>query len=158
MPSLDCFVRRRMLVYLLRLIRDRFGALHACLQSKSKHGGHKPWIELITSDLAIFCETVPEKLGDMPSPHDDLQAWWRLARDYPASWKQLDKLYFSSEEDDANSATRLPSGNGVSSVPCFECTQSWGRFCDQRRSAVHVWSKHGVKSDAGAWRHLRLSP
>ena len=78
-PSLDCLIRKRRLVYLARLAGAKFDALHAALQCRDKSNNPLPWIRLITADIAVLRSRVPA-MHKYPDPADNYSRALRLTR------------------------------------------------------------------------------
>ena len=98
-PSLDCFVRKRRLIYWSRLSRANFDALHAMLQAKTKHGKPLPWVAMLITDLEVLQNALPIKLDELGNPEVDLHHFWQLAHDFPLEWRKIVDMYFTHAED-----------------------------------------------------------
>lgn len=148
-PSLDCYMRQKRLIYLSRLAGAKFDALHAVLQQKGNHGEYLPWVNMLIDDLCVLKNALPGKLESMPDPRQNLDAYWRLARDHQNEWRALVVLYHDVAEDPRNirKDKRTTSRNANHSSPVLECGTCGEGFADQRRLATHQWAKHGTKSD-----------
>ena len=48
---------------------------------------------MIIEDIQLLKQALLGKLQDMPDPEADLDAYWRLPREYPAEWKALVRTY-----------------------------------------------------------------
>jgi len=94
-PSLDCHLRQKRLLYLSRLARADIPALHAALQTRGLKGEPMPWVQQIFNDINIMCAhpDVATKVANMPSASADLQKCFNLARDFPTEWKALVKKF-----------------------------------------------------------------
>ena len=137
-PSVDCYVRKRRLMYLCRVIRTDVETGRALLQQKLSDGSLLPWMQLCIIDLEILQQSLPNKLGDLPNPRCDLEAWWCLIRDYPSSWKQLVAQYVDHEGDKPKIATSDYNADGIS------CECVCVRVC-----AARAWWDFNVKNESG---------
>ena len=82
----------------------------------------------------------------MPDPEVDIDAYWRLAKDYPKEWKELVKLYLTSKEDRKNlpkQKSDLQPAAHNRDFPCSLCDEAFGTY---KSMSVHKWAKHRVKS------------
>jgi hypothetical protein len=146
-PSLDCYARKRRLMYWSRLTRSSFDALHAVLQARNKFGKQLPWIRLLVGDLKVLKSSLPEKLSEMPNPDVDIDAYWQLAKNYPVEWRDLIKLYFTVHEDTTNTVERGCEPRGETHGPSFECNLCGQLFGTFKGMSVHKWAKHKIKND-----------
>ena len=87
-PSIDCYVRKRRLLYMSRLAAANFDALHAALQAKGTNGSKMPWINTLADDLCILRKFVPH-LAELPDPHTNFDPYWQITKNYRNEWRQL---------------------------------------------------------------------
>ena len=132
-PSVDCYVRQRRLLYLSRLARTQFDA--ECM----------PWISLIARDIAVLRDNVGGKLDELPSPHVSLESYWQIAKEYPQAWKAIVNTYFTVDDDTVHKpASRGDGARTEGSFACELCGATWE---SHRKLAAHQWAKHKVKCD-----------
>ena len=98
-PSIDAHVRKLRLSYFARVANVNFDALHATLQARTKIGTYLPWVQMVTNDLNVLYDALPNKLGDSPHPSTNLGPYWSLVRSHPREWKAIVRLYSCPYED-----------------------------------------------------------
>jgi len=145
-PSLDCYIRQRRLIYFSRLTRVDFDALHAVLQAKDKFGAKLPWIKMLTHDLCVLRQALPGKLAEMPDPQESLQLYWNLAKNFPVEWKRLVKLYVEAKDDPQHRKKQTCKRKAESYSMLYRCDICEDAFGSHRSLAAHRWSKHRIKS------------
>ena len=83
-PPVFVLVMARRLQLAARISRKAPPALFALLQRD-----RSPWKRQVLLDLCRLRDSMPEKLGTLPPPTVEPEAWERLWKAYPRSWKQL---------------------------------------------------------------------
>ena len=83
-PPVFVLVMARRLQLAARISRRAPPALFALLQRD-----RSPWKRQVLLDLCRLRDSMPEKLGTLPPPAVEPEAWERLWKAYPRSWKQL---------------------------------------------------------------------
>ena len=83
-PLVFVLVMARRLQLAARISRRAPPALFALLQRD-----RSPWKRQVLLDLCRLPDSMPEKLGTLPLPAVEPEAWERLRKAYPRSWKQL---------------------------------------------------------------------
>ena len=83
-PPVFVLVMARRLQLAARISREAPPALFAHLQRD-----RSPWKRQVLLDLCRLRDSMPEKLETSPPPAVELEAWERLWKAYPRSWKQL---------------------------------------------------------------------
>ena len=146
-PSIDCYLRQKRLLYFSRLARAEIPALHASLQARGLKGEPMPWARQILNDIAIMCAhpDVATKVADMPNAGEDCQQYFNFARDFPEEWKALVKRYHTPHDD----FTPMKRSNANTPAPqqgTHKCEQCGQDFQDERQLKTHMWSKHKVKA------------
>ena len=138
-------MRRRRLTYMSRCAAAQFDALHATLQQRGRLGETLPWVAMVTDDLCILRDSFPTKFADLPHPSEDIQSYWRIARDFPYEWKMLVRGLCAHRDDCAHDfpGSRAPAQPTSAFVhKCCECEKL---FPSARQLATHCWSKHGAR-------------
>ena len=144
-PSLSCYMRRRRLMYLSRLARVEFIALHAALQAKTRTGAPLPWIKLLIQDLQVLRQHLPRIFEDLPAPDVDITPYWTIARDCPAEWRSIVSKY-NDHSEDLPTAISEPQKAAIGSMACT-CRICKRVFPDASRLGRHMYAKHRVKSE-----------
>eukprot|EP00973_Karenia_brevis_P055194 7674773-Karenia_brevis.AAC.1 len=98
-PSLDCYVRRKRLKYLIRMCQLDLPPLMALLQSRGRQQQLMPWVKLVRADLSVLYAVLPKILGDLPPPEVDAEPFWELMRDFPCQWREIVNQYFTPYDD-----------------------------------------------------------
>ena len=94
-PSLDCHLRRKRLLYLVRLARQSLPSLNLLLQTSSPCGARVPWINTIISDLKALQSALGTKLASLPDPSVDPAPWWEIICKHPSEWRLIVLSYVS---------------------------------------------------------------
>ena len=81
-PPVFALVMARRLLLAARISRKAPPALFALLQRD-----RSPWKRQVLLDLSRLRDSMPEKLGTLPPPAAEPEAWERLWKAYPRSWK-----------------------------------------------------------------------
>ena len=87
-PLVFALVMARRLQLAARISRGAPLALIALLQRD-----RSPWKRQVLVDLCRLRDTMRDKLGTMPPPAVEPEAWERLWKAYPRSWKQLIRAF-----------------------------------------------------------------
>ena len=149
-PSIDCYIRRRRLAYLDRLHKCDVLPLQALLRQKTPDQTPLPWVRLVTMDLHVIQENLPEKLGAMPRPSDNPGIWLDLICNYSSQWKELVSLYYScfSDVNETANAADHASGSQIASALTFTCDICSNRasFLTEKQLLAHKRAKHGVRN------------
>ena len=83
-PPVHVLVMERRLQLAARTSRGAPPALFALLQRD-----RSPWKRQVLVDLCRLRDTKRDKLGTMPPPTAEPEAWERLWKDHPCAWKRL---------------------------------------------------------------------
>ena len=124
-PSLDCFVRRRRLQYVSRMLRSEFKLLKALLLSKDTAGMKLPWVRMLLNDIAVMKAALGTKLANMPDPMDEPAAWCDLACNYPNGWRQLVHTYHDIRTDAVRVGVRLSVADAPGAFARAHCSASF---------------------------------
>ena len=95
-PSLDCLLQRKRLLYLQIYAVCHHNSLLALLGWRTPDGTMLPWVQLIASDSAFLYDKVQSARDALPHPADAF-AWNKLMRDGTKSWSSIVNLLFYSE-------------------------------------------------------------
>ena len=66
-PSVECVLRQRRLLYLVRIVLSAPPSLLALLQFRSPAGVGLPWARMVLEDVVCLWEFLPHKLGSCPT-------------------------------------------------------------------------------------------
>ena len=135
MPSIECMIRRKRLVYTSRLLRFGPACLRAMLQLNYR-GERMPWAQLLLNDLAQLRMAVPDKLGSLPDPKLDPRPWVTIMVTCPAEWRELVYLYVGFV-----SSLHKPTQDSDEGSE-FVCTDCQSKFHTERALKSHCRSKH----------------
>ena len=92
MPSVECLVRQKRLLFIGRL--KNYAPLSPLALLQARFNGAKPrWIETIISDFQIRKEQLPGKLAELPDPCVAAAPWVDSASKFPGEWKQIVNMY-----------------------------------------------------------------
>ena len=92
-PLVFVLVMARRLQLAARISRKAPPAPFALLQRD-----RSPWKRQVLLDLCRLRDSMPEKLGTLPLPAVEPEAWERLWKAYPRSWKQLLRAFVKKME------------------------------------------------------------
>ena len=87
-PSLDCHMRRKRLLYLSRLQPAQLPPLMALLQTRGDRGEVMPWMRLVSTDLAILHKALPRIFANLPPPEVDITPCLDIVNNYPTEWHE----------------------------------------------------------------------
>ena len=148
LPSIECRLRRRRLMYLPRLVNKGPASLAVLLSVRGPNGRRMPWAEQIARDLQILKEALPSQLCKLPDPFIDAHPWWHLIGEFPRQWRDIVSRYLSYE----SVLDVVPSTDVVhcrDRLVCDICT-SVGAACKLFKSEKdllqHKRIKHGLTS------------
>ena len=149
-PTVHVLVMARSLQLARRISRGAPRALFA-LQQRDR----SPWKRQVLVDLYRLRDTMRDKLGTVPPPPVEPEAWESLWKDHPASWKQLLRVFVQKVARGAEGGSfRAHPAMGVSvcSNPdmeflCPSCPVDARTWPNRAALRSHMMSKHG-------WRNL----
>jgi len=145
-PSIDCLIRKRRLLYVSRIAKAGIPSLHALLQLRDVSGRFLPWLQLIISDCATLQQRLPRILGELPSPSVDFEPWWELCSRFQCEWKQIVAQYHTHFDDVEFVRKAGPSSITVAATIfcCDLCTN--GVFESQKALDQHKRVKHKIRT------------
>ena len=148
-PSIDCHVRQRRLLYLSRIIHSTVTPLKALLTFISPRGELMPWTKLVVADLALVKAAVPASLENVADVTCDVHAFWQLISDYPREWKLILKKYYTTADDivspvNASLSAQVP-------LPCGAPNNSGGTSTRDAGNASVDGLHQGMVCDAPAF-------
>ena len=74
MPSVECLIQRKRLIFVSRL--QRYGPVSLLALLQARPGNLKPkWVELIISNFKVLKEQLPAKLAELPDPALTTEPW-----------------------------------------------------------------------------------
>jgi hypothetical protein len=159
MPSVQCELRQRRLLYLARVLRSAPASLRALLQTSP--GGHTlPWVSLVMADMRALRLHHAAKLEEMPDPETDARPWCTVMMSYPTEWNELVRSYryYSStllverrrpHFIDASQETAPSGADPATRHCCSQCPLTRQRvFADARALNSHLARVHGVRRAA----------
>ena len=94
------------------------------LQAKTKVGASLPWIQMITNDLNVLYDALPNKLENLPRPLASLGPYWNLVRSHPMEWKTIVRLY-DCPYDDVKAKPTNEDSVGAYGFECEVCSRSF---------------------------------
>ena len=102
-----------------------------------------PWIEMLMDDVATLRHHVVQ-MHSFPSPHEDFDFYWQLAKTSPTKWKRLVESYFTYHDD----GSHKPSSASLAdpSQANFQCQHCDRSSQTEQQRASHLWFKHRVKN------------
>ena len=135
--SVDCYLVRKRLRYLKRLITQHPPTLVGLLHS-AHHGSSLPWVRLILDDLRLVRSRV---LTHLPDPQSQPSPWLDAIAD--RSWREVVCcIFFTSSIIDPHEAANEPS---VSAFVCTACP-SRPTFASAQALGSHQRVKHGSRN------------
>jgi len=137
-PSIDCLIRRRRLIYLSRMLRSDVVSLQALLQCRDKSQALLPWAAIVIQDFSVLKQALPRVFQEMSDPDTFPDAFYRIARDQPREWKQIVGRYVQLH-DDCNSS-QADSVSKITGHTCDRCARS---FATLKALLAHQRKKHG---------------
>eukprot|EP00973_Karenia_brevis_P014898 2033769-Karenia_brevis.AAC.1 len=147
MPSVECILRRRRLLYAPKLLKHAPPSLQAMLQTIHTPRGPvmPPWSKQLVDDMRILKQYFTIKLIEMPDPLMQPQAWAVLMTEFPQEWRMLVVEYidFHSPFTERSREEVVPH---LSRHRCSVCANA-PVFKHAKALASHMRSKHGVRSD-----------
>ena len=149
-PSLDCYVRRKRLLYLSRLYEARLPVLNVLLQQRSGVGQKLPFIRTILDDLEILRSAVAPRLDSLPQPAVDPGPWWHLLGTFQREWRSIVMLYHTYLNDDDNVYDMQSPGPAelAQRAVAFPCAQCGLHFKSSKAMRQHARIKHKARSVA----------
>ena len=148
-PSFECFLRRRRLSFLVRLLRSGPPPLLALLFEPWR-SSWLPWTQQLISDLMLLWRGMPA-LAAMPAPDQDLLAWLRFVAQWPREWKQLVKRHLCFDTSaDRKAATKQVEDRALRGHVCGETGCSMA-FLTAKALAQHARRAHGKRSQFNAY-------
>ena len=142
-PSIDCLLQRRRLLYLGRFMRAPTSTIHVVL-ALTHNNAPLSWVRLVQQDLNALHERVPELASGFPPPLSAPHAWSALMR-VPKMWHGI--IYKVNYSDSI-----LDSKQGVlASVPlafkCDDCSKCFAtqQALLQHKRIAHMWRDPIVK-------------
>ena len=136
-PSIDCLLQRRRLLYLGRLMRAPLSTIHAVLALTHK-GACLPWIRLVQKDLSDMHTRVPEMASGFPPPLTAPHAWSSLMRDAKAWHEAVCKIRFSDSVLDDKQAPAISVQLAHTCEDCTKCFATRQALLQHKRIA-HSW-------------------
>ena len=138
-PSVDCVIMRKRLLYLRRVMTHRPPTLLALLHCRV-NSRLLPWVTLITEDLQYVRDWV---MPHLPDPSVNPESWQSTILD--ASWVEVVKCVFfvTSVLDKVGSPDQVPEH-----ARTFVCSICGTRpaFSSHRALASHQRAKHGQRN------------
>ena len=143
-PSVDCYLRRRRLMYLHRLYDASLPILNILLQQTSPTGARLPFAETVLNDLRVLRSAVSPRLDSLGDPDVSADGWWHLIGHFPVEWRAVVDLYHTCSNDDDN----LSSKHIITNVQTCRCPTCEATFLTPKALAQHARIKHSVQSAA----------
>ena len=109
-PSIDCCIRRKRLIYLTRLSPADLPPLLALLQTHSDLEERLPWANLVLADIAVLRRALPTVFVSLPTPDVDMAPYWYIFNAYPSMWREIVMRYHTSADDVVLSLERNSAG------------------------------------------------
>ena len=118
MPSIDCVLIKRRLVYAARLLEAGPSALLALLRVEWR-GARLPWTVQLHADFAALVERVPAAACALPCLADSVQQWPAWIRENPKHWRRLvgDVHFSQSVLDESAAHGEAPLGHACAMCP-----------------------------------------
>ena len=135
-PSLDCIVRRRRLLYFGRLVLESVPILNLLLQSRGSRGTLLPWVQVVMNDILVLKGALKPKLDDLDSPLEEPHRWINFIVKYPKQWKAIVASYHDSC-DDIDARQQAASKPYSDSLPVFTCNTCGSVFATNKQLAQH---------------------
>lgn len=88
MPSIECLIMRRRLLYLARIVASGHKSLVASL-ALSYNGERLPSVVLICKGMSLMYERIPAVRGWLPAPYCDPFAWAGVLKEFPFKWHEF---------------------------------------------------------------------
>eukprot|EP00973_Karenia_brevis_P087497 12132330-Karenia_brevis.AAC.1 len=87
MPSVECRIQQRRLLYVARLLKTGPASLCALLHSRPRGQNEPlPWVALLINDFRALMKFHSFKLEHMPDPLANPRAWEQLICKFPREW------------------------------------------------------------------------
>jgi hypothetical protein len=148
MPSIDCVLMKRRLLYVLRLLEAGPPALLSLLRVEWR-GERLPWTVQMHLDFAALVVHVPATALALPSLADSVQGWPPWIRENPCHWRRLvGDIHFSqSVLDDVAAPGAEPLGHACALCPgpARPC------FATAKALAQHMRISHMVRAPMRAF-------
>ena len=141
-PSIDCIVRRRRLIYLSQMLRSDVLPLQALIQCRGKDNDLLPWAHMIIHDFKVLKEALPSIFQNMSDPDVFPDAFCRIARDQPRNWEKIVGRYFQLH-DDYNPSETEDRADSISASACHKCDRCSRSFASSKALKAHQRKKHG---------------
>ena len=137
-PSIDCLIRRRRLIYLSRMLRSDVVSLQALLQCRDKNDALLPWATIVIQDFSVLTKALPRIFQEMSDPDISPDTLCRIARDQPREWKNIVGRYVQFYDDiHSSQAENVGTSTGHT---CDRCARS---FATLKALLAHQRKKHG---------------
>ena len=138
LPSIDCLVFKRRLLYYSRLARHAPPLVWALLQSRPK-GKMLPYVQQFHADIARSVASVPALAG-MPGIASSPQVWLDMLKSDPDWPRIISSIFFQDSILDKAPQSEIPVA--VASFKCMHCEV----FRPTRKAIEqHMRMKHGFK-------------
>ena len=97
LPSLDCLLRRKRLVYLASLLRRPCSAIMSLSASWTTRSA--AWSDLVVDDLRALQAAIPDRLAHLGEPAEKWQEWKEFILASKFRWKNLAHGYVALVND-----------------------------------------------------------
>jgi hypothetical protein len=148
MPSIDCVVLQKRLVYYSRIAMHRPTMLWALLQARVE-SRPLPYIEQVHTDLSRFYDLSRDLRARLPPLQDDPASWMDFLVQNSEGWKAMayECAFIDSCLDSVDSGEREDSCTNVHRFVCSIClAQPRPAFSTEKALSCHMRSKHGMRS------------
>ena len=148
MPSIECILRRRRLLYLCRLLRHGPESLQAILSVTSEEpcAQSMPWTSTIVADLKCIQLFYSAKLSGLGCPVARAREWCVFIKSYPHEWKAIVDGYHDVHDEFIVAKRRACDvPHAMRTFVCMTCVDK-PAFSTAKQLAQHARARHGVRS------------
>ena len=146
-PSIDCYMRKRRLAYLCRLVACDVAPLLGILQIRDSQQVRLPWCRLVLNDLQVLYASLPSKLAALGDPSVYPDVWMSFLFDYQREWRDILDCYHTCLDDVDQAANKMNIDGVSTQLRPFSCARCDGvAFETEKQLLAHQRAKHGLRS------------